>query len=420
MTCPTSQPGVIVVTDAAWAERLGRELAGHWPIGAMPALVSHAVRELIDDPARWPVNALAVVCAGHHDRGDLRALLKRAEGSGVPVVALVAPGSEAEPGTADAVILPANTPTPALAGVLWGVLQRQAAHDRLKRHLVLEQALKQAASRELARTQEEHELAVQLQRAFLPPVLPSTQDVVMARLFRPVGGLSGDIYDAALIDGHTLAFFVADACGHGLPAAMLTMLIGRTLPMKETVGLQAVPVPPGEALRRLNAQFMQRRSLDSALVTAMYGMMDVRDGTVLLAGAGHPAAACISGGQMRLIHSEGPAIGLFDDADFPHVRFTLQPGETLLLHTDGFEQAFVNEQDRHSRRRRPTELYRDAFVELFAHDAGEDLPAAMDAMADRLDQQHGSLHQIDDITLLAIARRASAARREDLPRREAA
>lgn len=424
MTRPHPQPGQIVVADAACPERLGAELAAHWPHGPAPVLVAVPVRELIDDPQRWPTAARIVLCPAGVDRVHLRDLLKRADTLAAAVVVLPAPGSvltnACVDSAGDALLLPANTPAPALAGVLWGVMQRHGAHERLRRHLALEQALKQAAGRELARSQDELELAAQLQRAFMPAVLPSTPEVVMGRLFRPVGGLSGDIYDAMLIDQHTLAFFVADACGHGLPAAMLTMLIGRTLPMKETVGLHSVAVPPGEALRRLNAQFMQRRSVDSALVTAMYGLMDTRDGSVLLSGAGHPAAACISGATMRLVHSEGPAIGLFEEADFPQVRFTLQPGETLLLHTDGFEQAFVQEADRVQRRRRPSELYRETFLELFAHDAGEDLAAAMATMADRLDQQHGSLHQIDDITLLAVARRASAAGHHESPLRQAA
>jgi phosphoserine phosphatase RsbU/P len=385
--------------------------------GPMTKVERCGVRELLEGGLPWPTGRAVLIVDGGLPRAEWRALLVLAERHGVPVIALGA-SVRAEADHPGVIALELPVEHRELAGAVRAAVQREPGLERLRQLLALEQSLKVAAGRELARQHGEMDLASQLQRAFLPAELPETAEYELDRLFRPVGSLSGDIYDAMRLDEHTLAFFVADACGHGLPAAMLTMLIGRTLPMRETVGQENAVVPPGEALRRLNAQFIQRRAGEGSLVTAMYGLLDTRDGTVTLAGAGHPAAAIIRGGTMRLVHSEGPAMGVFEDGEFPQTRFTLEPGETLLLHTDGFEQAFVID---HTARRRPSELYRDAFVDLFGQSEQRSLAHAMAEMACRLDEQHGSLHQIDDLTLLAVMRRKHAASGHgDVPLRKAA
>jgi sigma-B regulation protein RsbU (phosphoserine phosphatase) len=409
---------VILLGPGAPANLSGA-VTGHWPVarpGVGPSVAPRFevadIRALAISAEPWPEAASASLLLlpgppGCVSPADLRVLAARAEDRSIPMVVL----GEWAKLPASVIALPAPSASndhAALAAALSALLQRQHELGRLRRQLTLEHRLKAAAGQQLGRFHDEFHLAATLQRAFLPGRLPEVPGVALSHLFRPVGDLSGDIYDATQLDERTLAFFVADACGHGLPAAMLTMLIGRMLPMKEVAGLATTTVPPGEALRRLNAQFMQRRASESALVTAMYGTLDLPTGQVTLAGAGHPPAAIVAGSTLRLVHSEGPAIGLFEDADFPTCRFTLEPGETLLLHTDGFEQAFVLDEDRRTRRRRPSELYRQNFVDLFGGQFGERLDDAMTAMSQRLDEQHGSLHQLDDITLLALARRAAA------------
>ncbi len=64
------------------------------------------------------------------------------------------------------------------------------------------------------------------------------------------------------------------------PAALLTMLIGRLLPMKDQTHHTHRIVPPGEAMARLNAAYVQRQPDASRLITAIYGVLNVRSGQV--------------------------------------------------------------------------------------------------------------------------------------------
>lgn len=291
-----------------------------------------------------------------------------------------------------------------VAGVLLGLIEGHGRVSQLRREVHLEQQLKESAASQLAYLGREIDLASRVQRAFLPSRLPDAPGMEAGVLFRPSSTLSGDIYNVVPLDDETVAFFVADACGHGVPAAMLTMLIANLLQMKEVIAIEAKVVPPGEVLRRFNRQFIARRADDSTLITALYGLMNTRTGEVTFASAGHPPPIVVGTGGMRPLDGSGPAIGLFEEADFPVITTHLEMDQTLLLYTDGFEQAFVAEADAAARRRRPSELYRDFFLRFFANRRTGSLPEAIEALAVEMDQQHGSLHPLDDITLLGIGR----------------
>jgi serine phosphatase RsbU (regulator of sigma subunit) len=422
MTSHHPPKSVLFVADGpaqAQAAALWHDVQGAWPAGEAPVAVFRNVRELgLNAGERdLPKGCAAVLFLGlpHAFSGVLRRFVETLGEQHVPIVCL--DQSPRAPGRGlfgEIVSLPADASAQAIAGALSALVQRQHVVHDLHRQLCMEQALKASAGRELARHQVEVALAEVVQRAFMPACPPSLNGAELGVLFRPAGTLSGDIYDFVRLDDHRVAFFLADACGHGLPAAMITMLVSRMLPMTESIGLQNALVPPGEALRRLNAQFMRRRASDSTLVTAVYGVLDGLQGVVTLSGAGHPSAAVVNPAGVTLIDSQGPALGLFEDADFPQVSIPLPVGSTLLLHTDGFEQGFVAERSE-AQRRRPSEQYREAFAQTFSHMDDRSVEQAVAQMAELLDRQHGSLHQYDDITLLAITRRQPVAQIAPMP-----
>lgn len=87
---------------------------------------------------------------------------------------------------------------------------------------------------------------------------------------------------------------------------------------------------------------------------------------------------------------------MFEDEVYKQVEVDLAVGDRLLFYTDGFEQAFPQE-GRDGARSRPTTRYRQEFQELCAEPSPQGM---METIARRLDAQMGSLHQIDDLTLL--------------------
>jgi serine phosphatase RsbU (regulator of sigma subunit) len=119
----------------------------------------------------------------------------------------------------------------------------------------------------------------------------------------------------------------------------------------------------------------------------------------------------------RAIETDGPLLGVFPGVEFEETSFTLALGETLVLYSDGFETAFPDAPEASDggafSRRLPTTRYLDHFARIdeARREAGS-LTEAFAQLAMAVDAQSGSLHQVDDITALAIAPAAAAARRE--------
>src|ERR1700722_13506486 len=84
-----------------------------------------------------------------------------------------------------------------------------------------------------SRLNEELRLAARLQQDFLPKTLPQLGPVHFHTLFLPAGYVSGDFYDSMRLDEKHIGFYIADAVGHGVPAALLTMFIKHALATKQ-------------------------------------------------------------------------------------------------------------------------------------------------------------------------------------------
>lgn len=309
----------------------------------------------------------------------------------------------------DALVLDAETDAGTVVAVLRTIVHDHLEIDRLQQELAMTARIAEGVQEEIGRVDEELQMAAMVQREFLPRELPAIGGTRLAAMWRPAGYVSGDIYDVTRLDEHHLGLFIADAVGHGVPAALLTMVICRSLPTKEIAadGSYRI-VPPGEALARLNRFMVSRQGRTARFATAVYAIYDVRDRTTRIASAGHPAvmhlAAADDGGLMREISSTGGLLGIFEDETYEEHRITLAPGEALVLHSDGFEQAFPHDLASHRQRCLPNERYREVIERLGSHDEPEDMIRGVRHV---LDGHGGSLHQPDDLTMICL-RAASA------------
>jgi serine phosphatase RsbU (regulator of sigma subunit) len=112
---------------------------------------------------------------------------------------------------------------------------------------------------------------------------------------------------------------------------------------------------------------------------------------------------------MDRITTEGPLLGVFREAEFDQTTFVLEPGDTLVVYTDGFESAFP-ERGEGRKLQRFNLRYIDQIREMVDRvTAGTSLEESMLALDRFLDVQAGSLHQVDDVTALAIRVPAVAA-----------
>lgn len=172
-----------------------------------------------------------------------------------------------------------------------------------------------------------------IQRALLPQQPPETPGFCMQTLYRPGSSVGGDFYDAAVLNGQYLALVIADAAGHGVAAAMLSVLFKLRL---RQIDLEGNVLEPMAVLELLNQRLFAMLSAPGAFITAAYVLIELRSGIGRLASAGHPP--CIitdADGKVRLMERTGPALGLESAPRYAEHEFLLQQGSRLLIYTDG-------------------------------------------------------------------------------------
>ncbi len=240
---------------------------------------------------------------------------------------------------------------------------------------------------------EEMRLAARLQRDFLPRQMPQIEGFGFASIYRPATWVSGDIYDVKRLDEENVGFYIADVVGHGMPAALLTMFIKQALVTKRISGRDYTLVEPGDVLAQLNQELFSQKLSDFQFATCCYGLLNTKTLQLRIAGAGHPFPLRIDRqGRMDEIEARGSLLGIFPDQEYTTQSFQLARGDKLLLYSDGIEEAFVNSG--------PDQPLR--FRQEFEHLAHTDVQTMCKKLVTTIENQEGSLHPRDDITIVGV------------------
>ena len=146
--------------------------------------------------------------------------------------------------------------------------------------------------------------------------------------------MGGDFYDCIQIDEHQFGFVIADACGNGLPAAML---------ISQTQAMLKSELNNGNGIKRIlenmNRQIFQNSPKDK-FVTFFLGMLDTSTGEFQYVNAGHNYPILVrSDDNPERLEDGGLALGMFSDATYDTGRVVLEEGDTLFLFTDGLTEA---------------------------------------------------------------------------------
>ncbi len=308
-------------------------------------------------------------------------------------------------------VQPMDAPPAATAAMLYALAARQTAVRSMEQNLRLAQSFQGETSAEIDRLHQELLLAARVQRDFMPKHLPQVEGFEASVLFRPAGFVSGDTYDVARLDEHHIGFFLADAMGHGVPAALMTLYLTGSLPRKEITATGYRLVSPSEALGRLNNGLQECMAGPARFATAVCGIVNTRTGMITISCAGHPPPLRIGPHGVRPVEVSGMLLGVVSDYEYEQVTIKLEPDELLVLHSDGIEGAFS------PRNTAPSDVPARPAPPHFAHLAnmrrGEsmrDMTTAMMRLSQDIDAQTGSLHQDDDVTVLAMRTGPSAPR----------
>jgi sigma-B regulation protein RsbU (phosphoserine phosphatase) len=241
---------------------------------------------------------------------------------------------------------------------------------------------------------EQLRLAQRLQMDFLPRRLPQPTDASFAARLEPAAWVAGDFYDVFRLDERHLGFYVADAVGHGIPAALLTVFVKKSLHTKRIEGNDYELVSPAEVLAGLNRDLLSADLRETPFVTLVYCLYDMAEHELTWARAGHPRPLLAAAdGSVAALPGEGPLLGIFSDATFEQRSRTLEPGERLLLYSDGAERV------------EPVQLADpERLVELVEQTALLPLEAALDEIVEAVHAASGGRRLPDDVTLLALER----------------
>jgi sigma-B regulation protein RsbU (phosphoserine phosphatase) len=206
-----------------------------------------------------------------------------------------------------------------------------------------------AEAERAARQQADHDkaalsaLAATLRQTLLPPALPAIPGMDLACHYRPVSAqaIGGDFYDVFALDARRWGFFIGDVCGKGAPAAALTSLARYTL----RAAAHHHPGDPAAVLAALNEALLADPAVDGRFCTAIYGILEPAESAaaeVTLAAGGHPSPFRLRPSADRghtlarpVQMPGGMLIGAASRAHFTMTAFRLEPGESLLLYTDG-------------------------------------------------------------------------------------
>lgn len=317
----------------------------------------------------------------------------------IPIVALCAEfGLDQDSPAGISFVLDPTLGPEHLATALSALIARQREIQRLQLDTVTALQFSGGLRNEIETIQEELQLAASVQREFLPRILPSLGGISSAALWRPAAYVSGDIYNVMRLDEHHLGLFITDAVGHGVPAALLTLVISRSLPTKVITENSYCILSPGEALARVNADMMTRAGRTTRFATAIYAVIDTRVHKLTVASAGHlPLLRMPRGGRYELIPTSGGLLGVFEDETFTEEVIDLSPGDRLLFYSDGFEQAFPELGQEPSAPRLPNRRYLDVFNEFASIESPTEF---IEQVNRRLDEECQDFPQIDDLTLL--------------------
>ena len=277
--------------------------------------------------------------------------------------------------------------------ILQGIAHQTALaiqNDRLQREMI---------NRE--RLEREFQLARDIQRTFLPSELPCPRGWEVAARWQPAHQVGGDFYDVFNLPGKRLGLVIADVSDKGFPAA-LYMTVTRTLIRAAVLDSAS----PAQALRHVNKMLLLD-SQNGMFITAIYAVLSQETGELVYANAGHNLPLVLRQGNPTPLWLEkgGMALGVIEEIELRDRSLRLNPGDCLVLYTDGVTEAFSPQGDMFGEER---------LIEVLRGMHGSSASELLEKIETAVQKFQGENSPYDDITLLAVNRKSL----KSLPRKK--
>jgi sigma-B regulation protein RsbU (phosphoserine phosphatase) len=236
------------------------------------------------------------------------------------------------------------------------------------------------------------QLAQRLQRSLLPRQMPDIPGIRFAARYLASGTVGGDFYDAFRLDERHVGFYVADAVGHGVRAALLTVFLKKGITTKEIGPRSYRLLAPAEVLERLNNDMLREQLAESPFITIVYATLNVETLQLQYSCAGHPYPIVLRAeGTQELLDKGGGLVGVFEDR-FDAGECQLGPGDRLICYTDGIQNALGA----------TSPNFVERFQDILARLRHKELPRMLADCEEELRRQAGPAELEDDLTLFGL------------------
>lgn len=237
------------------------------------------------------------------------------------------------------------------------------------------------------------QIAKEIQTWLLPAVPPAIPNLEIAFATRPANTVAGDYYDvfprSGAADTQNYIFAMADVAGKSIPAALLMATIQSSLKT-----LAAGPLPLPELVSRMNQYACSNSQNGRRFTTAFLGEYDPATRTLTYVNAGHnPPVLRRQSGAIERLEQGGIPLGILENSPYAAGSAVLQPGDWLVIFTDGVIEAENNRADEYGEDRL-----------LFVVHTGAQLgpPQLLQSIMTDLDRFVAGAPQHDDVTCMLV------------------
>jgi serine phosphatase RsbU (regulator of sigma subunit) len=219
------------------------------------------------------------------------------------------------------------------------------------------------------------------------PKLPAGRDPEVVVVYRPLEQVGGDIYDVELLAPGHVRVFIADATGHGVQAAMRTILLKR-----EYDRLKAAYADPAALLQALNARLVEVFPQGDIMCTAVcFDVITRPTPELVYSNAANPPLVVFSGSDVREVYTDGSFLGIENDVHIEAARYPLEPGAVVLACSDGMTEQLGR-----------TGASFEAVLELQMLARPGDFREHIAELEREFDAFRGDVPLADDLTLVAV------------------
>ena len=252
--------------------------------------------------------------------------------------------------------------------------------------LAIENARLYREALDKAKFEQELKVAAAIQQSLLPVANREGAFFSTAAASIACRAVGGDFYDYVDLPTDQFGFIVGDVAGKGSPAALLAAAVLGMFSAEATYQAGAAPL-----MTRLNAGLF-RRAIEARFLTSFYGIL-APDGSLTYCNAGHNAPLWVGKDGIRRLECGGVVLGLFEHAKFEQETVQLQPGDLVILFSDGVTEAMNPAMD---------EFTDDRLLDCANTHRGQTPQEVLDALLADVHEFCAGATQSDDITVVMV------------------